>query len=223
MSAPRRYRSAADLPSVIPVFPLNGVVMLPRARLPLNIFEPRYLAMIDTAMSGLRVIGMIQPRLGDEDLSVPALAEVGCLGRIVEYSETDDGRYLITLAGITRFKVATERDKGTPYRQVVADYAGFGDDFVEDDAPDLPRERLIAALMPYLQSRDMRTDWATIEGAPAEALVNALSMLCPFSPPEKQALLEAQTLKERGEALILLLEMANAGPAPGVPGSDQIN
>ena len=223
MNAPRRYRSAADLSSVIPVFPLTGVVLLPRARLPLNIFEPRYMAMVDAAMAGNRIIGMIQPKLGDEDLRLPGLADVGCAGRIVEYSETDDGRYLITLYGIVRFKVAAERDKGTPFRQVVADYSDFGNDFLEDEPHDFARDRLIAALTPYLKSRDMRTDWAAIEGAPAETLVNALSMLCPFDAAEKQALLEASDLKERAQASIMLLEMANAATVSGASGGEQMN
>src|SRR5579863_4806782 len=129
MSAPRRYRSIADLPPVIPIFPLSGVVVLPRTRLPLNIFEPRYLAMVDAAMDGSRVIGMIQPRdPAEEKLKRPALAQVGCVGRVTEYSESDDGRYLITLTGISRFHVAAEREVSTPFRQIAADYALFSRD-----------------------------------------------------------------------------------------------
>ena len=223
MTAPKRYRSHSDLPTVIPVFPLTGVLLLPRARLPLNVFEPRYLAMIDTAMSGNRVIGIVQPKVPGSEKSrrPPSLADVGCLGRIVEYSETDDGRYLITLLGLSRYRIAGERDDDTPYRQVAADYSGFMGDFASDDAPDVARERLVAALRPYLQEREMQTDWSTIEDAPADTLVNALAMLCPFEPQEKQALLEAPNLRARAEALIALLEMANAvspggtGPGPG--------
>jgi Lon protease-like protein len=212
MQPPRRYRSAADLPPVIPIFPLTGVLLLPRARLPLNIFEPRYLAMVDAAMSGSRLIAMVQPKIpNSEKRTKPALSDIGCLGRIVDYSETDDGRYMITLLGLTRFRIAGEReDADTPYRLVAADYAAFASDFRQESEPGMPRARLIAALRPYLQDREMQTDWSTIDEAPEETLVNALAMLCPFGPAEKQALLEAPTLKARTEALVALLEMANA-------------
>jgi Lon protease-like protein len=207
---PKRYRSASDLPSVIPVFPLTGVLLLPRARLPLNIFEPRYLAMVDAAMSGNRIIGMVQPKVAGSESGrrPPVLSGVGCAGRIVEYSETDDGRYLITLFGLSRFRIAGEREADTPYRQVAADY--YAGDFAQERAPEIARKRLIGALRPYLQDREMQTDWSAIEDAPAETLIDALAMLCPFDPAEKQALLEAANLKERADALIALLEMANA-------------
>jgi Lon protease-like protein len=223
MPAPRRYRNINDLPAVIPVFPLSGVILLPRARLPLNVFEPRYLAMVDAAMDHYRVIGMIQPRTsateGEKSLS---LADVGCLGRIVEYSETDDGRYLITLAGIARFQVSGEREVQTPFRQVAADYTLFAGDLLSTEDPPIARDRLLAALKPYLSDRAMKTDWKSIEDAPAETLVSALCMLCPFEPGEKQALLEAHDLRQRAEALITLLEIANASAMPS-GGSPTIN
>ena len=223
MSAPRRYRSPADLPPVIPVFPLSGVVLLPRTRLPLNIFEPRYLAMVDAAMDQSRMIGMIQPRDAAEEKSKhPALAQVGCAGRITEYSETDDGRYLVTLTGIARFRVAGERSVSTPFRQVAADYALFAGDLLPNEDSPIPRDRLLSALKPYLTARAMQTDWKSIEDAPEETLVNALSMLCPFAPGEKQALLEAPALKERAGVLIALLELANASATPA-GGSPSIN
>jgi uncharacterized protein len=223
MSAPRRYRSTADLPPVIPIFPLSGVVLLPRTRLPLNIFEPRYLAMVDTAMDQSRVIGMIQPRdPAEEKLKRPALAQVGCVGRITEYSESDDGRYSITLTGISRFNVASEREVSTPFRQIAADYALFSRDLLQTEDPPIARERLLNALKPYLTERAMQTDWKSIEDAPAETLINALSMLCPFAPGEKQALLEAPGLKERSDVLIALLELANASASPA-GGSPSIN
>ena len=223
MSAPRRYRSIADLPPVIPIFPLSGVVLLPRTRLPLNVFEPRYLAMVDAAMDQKRVIGMIQPRDPAEEKSRrPALAQVGCVGRITEYNETDDGRYLVTLSGICRFQVAVERDVSTPYRQITADYALFSADLTQTEDPPIARERLLSALKPYLTERAMQTDWKSIEDAPVETLVNALSMLCPFAPGEKQALLEAPGLKERSDVLIALLELANASATPA-GGSPSIN
>jgi Lon protease-like protein len=216
MPAPRRYRTIADLPAVIPVFPLTGVLLLPHTRLPLNIFEPRYLAMVDAAMDHYRVIGMIQPRTQGEDMAKkPALADVGCLGRITEYSETDDGHYLITLTGIARFHVSGERELGTPFRQVAADYASFIRDLSStEDHPPIARGRLLAALKPYLSDRAMQTDWKSIEEAPPEMLVNALCMLCPFEPNEKQALLEAPSLKERADALVTLIEIANASAIP---------
>src|SRR5947209_16625727 len=223
MSAPRRYRNTTDLPPVIPVFPLSGVVLLPRTRLPLNIFEPRYLNMVDAAMDQSRVIGMIQPRDATEEKSKhPALAQVGCVGRITEYSETDDGRYLITLTGLARFHVADERNVSTPFRQVTADYALFAGDLLATEGPPIARDRLLTALKPYLTARAMETDWKSIEDAPAETLVNALSMLCPFAPGEKQALLEAPGLKERADVLIALLELANASATPA-GGSPSIN
>ena len=221
MPGPRRYRKPGELPAVIPVFPLTGALLLPRARLPLNIFEPRYLAMVDAAMSDARLIGMIQPKIpgAEETEDRPALSGAGCVGRIVEYSETDDGRYLITLLGITRFRVASGHGADAPFRQVAADYAPYAGDFLPGEAPGFARERLTKALKPYLAERDMKTDWSAIEEAPVETLVNALCMLCPFDPAEKQALLEAPSLCERADALVALLEMANASvtPAGGTP------
>lgn len=207
----RPHRSIADLPPVLAVFPLTGVILLPRARLPLNIFEPRYLAMIDAAMSESRLIGMVQPRTPGEDMAPnPPLRDVGCAGRIVEYSETEDGRYLVTLAGIARFRIREEIEASTPFRQVAADYGAYARDFDSNTTEDIPRERLLSALKPYLDQRDMRTDWRSVSEAPAETLINALCMLCPFGPAEKQALMEAPELTQRTETLIALLEMANA-------------
>ena len=201
---------------MIPVFPLTNVLLLPRTRLPLNIFEPRYLSMIDDAMSGTRLIGLIQPKTPGEDMAPhPALSDVGCVGRIVEYSETEDGRYVITLLGLARFRVAAEREMQTPYRQITADYTPYAADFRTDDEPEIARKRLTTALKPYLDQREMKTDWRAIIEAPAETLVNALAMLCPFEAAEKQALLEASGLQERAEILTALIEMANASPSAG--------
>jgi len=220
MPAPRRYRNISDLPAIIPVFPLTGVILLPRTKLPLNVFEPRYLAMVDAAMDHYRLIGMIQPRgAGSDKAKNPPLSSVGCVGRITDYSETDDGRYLITLTGIARFQVSGERDSRTPYREVAADYALFAADLLSTEDPPIARDRLIAALKPYLSDRAMQTDWKSIEEAPSETLVDALCMLCPFEASEKQALLEAPDLVRRADALIALLEMANASaiPSGGTP------
>jgi Lon protease-like protein len=223
MPSPRRIRSIVDLPPVIPVFPLTGVILLPRARLPLNIFEPRYLAMIDAALAGSRLIGMVQPKAAGEDMAAkPELRDIGCVGRIVEFSESEDGRYLITLAGIARFKLREEFDVSTPFRQVAADYGPYARDFDTDVSEDIARERLLTALKPYLDEREMRTDWKSVMEAPAETLVNALCMLCPFGPSEKQALMEANGLRERAETLTALIEMANAGPA-GSGGSQPVH
>jgi Lon protease-like protein len=216
MAKRRRYSNISDLPAVIPVFPLTGAMLFPRTRLPLNVFEPRYLTMVDAAMDGDRLIGMIQPKTAGEDMAPkPALCGIGCVGRIVEYSETEDGRYLITLAGMVRFRLAGEREAGTPFRQVAADYAAFAADMATVEDQPIPRERLLAALKPYLKDREMKSDWDSIEEAPGETLVSALSMICPFGPQDKQALLEAPTLKDRAEALIALLEIANASSSGG--------
>ena len=219
-----RYRNLADLPAVIPVFPLAGALLLPRGALPLNIFEPRYLAMIDAAMAGSRIVGMIQPRNPADANVSPMLAEVGCAGRITSYAETDDGRYLITLNGIARFRIVEEREAATPFRQVVADYTPFSCDLrPRESEPVIARERLIEALKPYLAVRSMQTDWQSVKDAPAEMLVNALAAICPFAPAEKQALLEAPGVPERAEMIIALIEMANATAARPTGGGHPIN
>lgn len=201
------YRQAADLPQVIPVFPLEGVLLLPRGELPLQIFEPRYLNMVDDAMAGDRVIGMIQSRPGG-DRARPNLAEVGCAGRITSYAETSDGRYLITLTGVCRFATAEELPVRTPYRQVRARYGDYEDDLsTEPLAPEADRDRFAHALKRYLNHRDLDIDWATAAQAPLEALVNSLAMGLPFEPAEKQALLEAADFAARFQVLIALLEI----------------
>lgn len=203
------YRSGADLPEVLPVFPLPGALLLPRMELPLNIFEPRYLALVDEAFrSGHRLIGMIQPE-GDG----PALFQVGCVGRITRLGETGDGRYLITLSGICRFKVAEELKVLTPYRQVRADYAPFTSDFdAGTGEDDVDREALLAALADFAQANDLSIDWDDVEKAENEPLVNALSLMSPFGPAEKQALLEAPDLASRAGILVTLTRIALAGP-----------
>jgi Lon protease-like protein len=210
----RSYHATSDLPPELAVFPLSGALLLPRGQLPLNVFEPRYLAMIDAVMSGSRVIGMIQTREPENMALTPTLSAVGCVGRITSYSETEDGRYLVTLTGICRFGVAQELPAVTPYRQVRADYAPFASDLVVQPETDFPRERLLDALRLYLSQRDLKADWRSVMSAPAETLVNALAMLCPFEPAEKQALLEAPGWMERVETLVALLEMAGR-PSPG--------
>jgi Lon protease-like protein len=212
---PGRYHNIDNLPKAVAVFPLSGVLLLPRGQLPLNVFEPRYLTMVDDALAGNRLIGMIQPTEHEDKTLKPALSSVGCVGRLSSYRETDDGRYLITLTGICRFKVAEELSVATPYRQVQADFAPFASDLAASQEADFPRERLFDALKTFLAKRDLKADWQSVMNAPAETLVNALSMLCPFEPAEKQALLEAHGWEERVAILTALLEMASA--APGGP------
>ena len=203
------YRRAADLPQVIPVFPLDGALLLPGGELPLQIFEPRYLNMVDDVMAGDRVIGMIQTKGGDR--SRPILADVGCLGRITSYAETADGRYLITLTGVCRFEAGEEIAIRTPYRQVRANYDRFEGDLADTDekaeAPLAVRDRFAKALKRYLNHRDLDIDWETATTAPLEPLVNSLAMGLPFEPAEKQALLEAPALADRFDALTTLLEI----------------
>ncbi|MEL6257676.1 MAG: LON peptidase substrate-binding domain-containing protein [Pseudomonadota bacterium] len=208
------YRKVSDLASEIPVFPLSGAILFPRWNLPLNIFEPRYLNMVDDALSGDRLIGMVQSAGGDR--SKPELMRVGCVGRLTSYSETDDGRYLITLSGLCRFTIEREVDAGTAYRRAVVNYEAFGYDLQNPDIADLPsRERLLEALKDYVERNQMNADWDTVDDAPVETLVSALSAGCPFSPPEKQALLEAPSLKDRCDTLIALLEMDMPGDLGG--------
>jgi len=207
---PTGYRKAVDLPLAIPVFPLDGALLLPGGQLPLNIFEPRYLNMIDDAMAGDRLIGMVQTRGGEREL--PPLAPIGCVGRITSFAETSDGRYLITLTGLCRFEVGDELPVRTPYRQVRARFDRYEDDLnLDGPAPVLDRPRLLAALSRYLDHRGLGIEWETAESAPLEALINSLSMGLPFDPAEKQALLEAATLEDRAKALTALLEIDAAG------------
>ena len=210
---PRQYHAYTDLPKSLPLFPLTGAVLLPRGALPLNIFEPRYLEMVDYALTGDRLIGMIQPTEHEDTTLKPKLSQVGCVGKITSFQETDDNRYLITLSGICRFRLTGEMEAATPWRAGFCDFAPFAGDLAQAGDEDFPRDRLLAALKTYLSSRDMKADWKSVMTAPGEALVNALAMMCPFDPAEKQALLEAQSFQDRASTLMALLEMgADAGP-----------
>jgi Lon protease-like protein len=205
------FRKTADLPRVIAVFPLNGALLLPHGQLPLNIFEPRYLNMVDDAMAADRMIGMVQIRAGGA-AEIPSLAAVGCLGRITSFAETSDGRYLITLTGLCRFRVGEELAMRLPYRQVQVDYGPFEADLQPPgDDEGFERVRFLRALKAYLERRQLDIDWETAKSAPAEALVNSLAMALPFDPAEKQALLEAATSSDRRSALIALMEIDTAG------------
>jgi Lon protease-like protein len=215
---PRGYRKPSDFPVAIPVFPLGGALLFPRAVLPLNIFEPRYLAMVDAALVGHRLIGMIQPAglISPANADHPDLAEVGCAGRITGFQETDDGRYLIALTGICRFKVKEEIRHDAPYRIARADWETFAGDLVRPpQLDDAVRARLVEALHSYLDRSGLKADWSAVEEAPVDTLVNSLSAGCPFSNPEKQALLEARTLEDRCAALITLLTMERPGQGGG--------
>ncbi|MFT4954642.1 MAG: Lon protease-like protein [Brevundimonas sp.] len=205
------YIKATDLPQVIPVFPLAGAIVLPRGQLPLNIFEPRYLNMIDDAMAGDRLIGMLQPSGGPDAL--PALSPVGCAGRITSFAETSDGRYLITLTGVARFRVLAELPAQTPYRQTRVDFDPFALDLkAPGENEEFDRGDLLAALQGYLSPRGLDIDWDAARDAPPEALVNSLSMALPFEPAEKQALIEALTLSDRFDTLTALLRIDAAEP-----------
>ena len=198
-----------DLPDTIPVFPLSGALLLPRARLQLHIFEPRYLQMVDDALKTRhRLIGMIQPR------EVPAAAEkrlhaIGCAGRLTGFSETEDGRYMITLSGLSRFRVLQEVQGFAPYRRCQVDWAPFARDLggAESDAG-FRRTEFMAGLKRYFEAMELSTDWGSLKGADEELLINSLSMLCPFAPEDKQALLEAPSLTTRRETLVTLIEFA---------------
>lgn len=210
------YKTPADLPQRLAVFPLAGALLLPRADLPLNIFEPRYLEMVADAMAGSRLIGMIQPALGSEKEERPALMGVGCAGRITAYAETPDNRILITLTGIARFTILEELEADTPYRQVVPDFHAFGVDLVQDlGAGEVNRGALLKAFRDYLNANDMNADWDQVDAASTEVLVNTLSLLAPYPAQEKQALLEAPDLKTRADVLVALTEMALARTAKG--------
>lgn len=219
MSINRPYREADALPSVVPVFPLTRALLLPRGELPLNIFEPRYLAMIDDAIASERIIGMVQPLPGqDEHGAAPALYKIGCAGRITRFSETGDGRYLISLTGVTRFRIEEEIETRLAYRKCRVSYDEFLTDLepgAGEDAVD--RSGMIRMLREFAESSKLEIDWTSIDAAPNEALVNALAMMSPFGANEKQALLEAIDLKSRAEILVALAELdlaQNSGDPP---------
>lgn len=209
------YRGPQDCPRTIPLFPLSGALLLPRGEMPLNVFEPRYLAMVDDALAGRRVIGIIQPLDGAAaDDPAPALYQVGCAGRVTQWAETGDGRYLITLTGVARFRLAEELDVTTPYRQAKIDYEPFTVDFSARAGEDeVDRDGVIAALAAFVEANELKVDWRGVKNAPNEALVNALSMMSPYGAKEKQALLEAPDLKQRAEMLVAIteIELARTG------------
>ena len=209
------------LPEVLPIFPLTGTLLLPRGRLPLNIFEPRYLAMVRDALGGERLIGMIQPSKPQDDNRGPRgiggpnppLYPIGCAGRVTQFSEADDGRFLVTLTGVSRFRIAEELPLMSGYRRIVPDWRPFEHDRDMPETPEFDRARLIRGLQSFFTQRQLSADWSAVEKAPSEHLITSLAMACPFAPSEKQALLEAPDLGERAKLLTTLVEMAAVKPA----------
>ena len=214
------YETVDNLPEHLPVFPLEGGLLLPRGQLPLNIFEPRYLSMFEDALGRGRVLGIIQPSDEAAEDGAP-LQQVGCVGRITSFSETEDGRMIVSLTGIVRFRVQQELQVLTPYRQVAADYRAYSSDLIADvGALDVNRDGLVDVLRRYLEANNMSVDWEAIEQSGNEALVNSLSIISPYGLKEKQALLEAETLAERAEILIALTEMVLAQMAMATGSND---
>lgn len=219
MKSLERYRSPSDLPSRIPVFPLRGAIVLPRTSLPLNVFEPRYLEMVDDVLRGERIIGIIQPigdggSTGSPTERAAPLQSIGCAARLVAFQEQNDGRILMTLAGICRFDVRGEVATDAPYRTLEVSYSRFGLDLgLLTGADDVPRDELLSVLRRYLEARNLNADWDAIEKSDNEDLVNGLALAGPFAPADKQALLEAVTVAERARALIALAEIDLAGGA----------
>lgn len=217
-----RYRKPSDLPPRLPLFPLRGAILLPRATLPLNVFEPRYLAMVDDALSSSRLIGIIQPAGRDETDESPqaegvALRRIGCVGRVTAYQELEDGRTIITLTGVARFECLGEASTDKPYRTMSVSYDRFAQDLTEGLGEDrVDRANLLRVLKTYLDQNRLRADWSAVQRASSEFLINVLAVMSPYGPEEKQALLEAADLKTRADVLVALAEMELAsGGEPG--------
>ena len=214
MSPTDRYRRPADLPPRIPIFPLRGAILLPRATLPLNVFEPRYLEMLDDVMAGDRLIGIIQPAVDDtveyeeSPRSPVELRNVGCVGRVTSYQEVDHARRMITLTGVTRYDVLDEAVIDLPYRVMSVSYDRYASDLSEGLGEEqVDRTNLLRVLRSYLDANRLEADWSAIQRASSEFLINALCVMCPYGPEEKQALLEAQDLRRRADVLVALAEM----------------
>jgi hypothetical protein len=219
MTEREKYLRLRTLPDAIPLFPLAGALLLPAGQLPLNIFEPRYQRMVDDALGGHRLIGMVQPKPCDKsEKSRPPLYDIGCVGRITSFAETGDARYLITLTGVKRFEITRELAVDTPYRQALVDWTRFQRDDQDDHTSELvDRQRLEIAMRRYLEAEGLKTDWNAVSGAPTPALIASLAMGCPFAPNEKQALLEAVNVGARADCLITLMEMSRAEPGGAAP------
>ena len=217
MNEPDETSVPGPLPEILPIFPLTGVLLLPRGQLPLNIFEPRYLAMTRDAMDGERLIGMVQPSDPPIREMNPTVYPLGCAGRITSFSETEDGRMLITLTGISRFRIKEELPLLSGYRRVVAGWADFAADRDPSEAG-FDRTRLVQGLRSFFSQRQVNADWEAIDKAPGEHLVTSIAMMCPFAPNEKQALLEARDLGERASLLTALIEMTATASTPNPEG-----
>ena len=209
-----------DLPGTVPVFPLTGALLLPRGALPLNIFEPRYRAMVEDAIKGKRVIGMVQPRAHDAETREPPVYDIGCAGRLTAFQELEDGRYIITLTGIRRFRIVEEMARTTPYRLFRVDYTDFMQDFEPQEATSADRDYFLKLIRQYVDIQGFAVDWDVIENTDTETLIHASSTLAPWAPNEKQLLLEAPDVDSRYQTLIALYEMAIA-QARGAGGSLQ--
>jgi len=203
----KTYNSSSDLPSKLAIFPLTGAVLFPQTQLPLNIFEPRYLQMINEVLSSPeRIMGMIQPNLSKNDTNSKNLKKVGCAGRISSFSETGDGRYLVTLTGLIRFEINNELDTTTQYRQVIADYDNYKEDLKPANLENVDRKSLLVLIKKYLEQRNLLIDWEIIEQSPTEQLINYSGVLVPFEPEEKQLLLETRSLFDRCKTLESLFQ-----------------
>ena len=216
MKLNRTFEEPADMPATIPLFPLEGALLLPRRPIQLTVFEPRYLSMLDDALSGDRLIGVIQPAEPEAAPSAPELYPLGCAGRIVQYAEIGDGRCFLTLMGVARFRLVEEMHYATPYRVAHADYAPFAEDFRQGAGQEaVDREGLLATLRRFAEVNEVKVVWSDIKKASNETLVNALSMMSPCGPKEKQALLEAPDLKSRAEMLVAIttIELARGADA----------
>ena len=207
----KSYVKPTDFPDIVPVFPLSSALLLPGGQMPLNIFEPRYMSMVDEALAGNRLIGMVQPSFADKNelRERPELCAVGCLGRITHFAEVDEGRYHITLTGVSRYHIDEEMPVNTAYRQCrISPF--LGDLEPEKGADYVDRQQLLKAFKSYLDANGMDADWESVGRANTAILVNALSMMSPYGPAEKQALLEAPDLKTRADTLIAITEISLA-------------
>lgn len=207
-----------DLPPALAIFPLTGVLLLPRGRLPLNIFEPRYLNMVTDALASDRMFGMVQPSTANAEAreGEPALYQTGCAGRITHFEETDDGRFILSLKGVSRFEIVEEIPTLRGYRKCAVDWGRFRSDLAEVAAPEIDRKNLVGAVRSYFSAKGIQADWDAIEQANDEDLVTSIAMLCPFDPPEKQALLEAADLTGRSELLTTIVRMATLDQGGGI-------
>ena len=218
-TSPSPASAPSALPDTLPIFPLAGILLLPRGRLPLNIYEPRYLAMTEAALANGRLIGMVQPSIADSQEPYPPVYHIGCAGRITSFTETEDGRYLISLTGICRFRIAEELPIEHGYRRVKPDWESYLADIGPAEETEIDREKLLDVLRNYFKLHSISADWGAVQNTGNETLVSSLAMICPLAPNEKQALLEAPDLRQRADLLMALLEMASMPQAAEVEGA----